>query len=152
MNITNVPSEYGLFKPTAVFVPLKHFLNPEALPLLATEIFGPFQVVTEYEPNQIEEVLSVLEKIPHHLTGSVCSNDQRFVDHFLANTVNGVTYTGILSRTTGAPQNHYFGPSGDPRSSGIGTPEALRDMWSCHREVVVDIGPLDSDFVFPDPH
>ena len=28
-------------------------------------------------------------------------------------------------RTTGAPQNHWFGPCGDPRSAGIGSPEAI---------------------------
>ena len=36
----------------------------------------------------------------------------------LANTVNGTTYAGIRARTTGAPQNHWFGPSGDPRGAG----------------------------------
>ena len=41
----------------------------------------------------------------------------------LAHTVNGTTYAGIRGRTTGAPQNHWFGPSGDPRGAGIGTPE-----------------------------
>jgi 1-pyrroline-5-carboxylate dehydrogenase len=41
----------------------------------------------------------------------------------LAHSVNGTTYTGIRGRTTGAPQNHWFGPCGDPRGAGIGTPE-----------------------------
>ena len=31
----------------------------------------------------------------------------------------------MRARTTGAPQNHWFGPSGDPRAAGIGTPEAI---------------------------
>ena len=26
----------------------------------------------------------------------------------------------------GAPQNHWFGPAGDPRAAGIGTPEAIK--------------------------
>src|SRR5690242_13562308 len=56
----------------------------------------------------------------------------------LANTVNGTTYTGIRARTTGAPQNHWFGPSGDPRGAGIGTPEAIRLVWSAHREIIFD--------------
>jgi hypothetical protein len=38
----------------------------------------------------------------------------------------------------GAPQNHWFGPAGDPRGAGIGTPEAIKMVWSCHREIVVD--------------
>ena len=44
----------------------------------------------------------------------------------LGATVNGTTYCGMRARTTGAPQNHWFGPSGDPRGAGIGTPEAIR--------------------------
>jgi 1-pyrroline-5-carboxylate dehydrogenase len=31
----------------------------------------------------------------------------------------------MRARTTGAPQNHWFGPCGDPRAAGIGTPEAI---------------------------
>jgi 1-pyrroline-5-carboxylate dehydrogenase len=55
--------------------------------------------------------------------------------------VNGTTYTGMKARTTGAPQNHWFGPSGDPRSAGIGTPEAIINTWSSHREIIKDVGP-----------
>ena len=46
---------------------------------------------------------------------------------------------GIIYRTTGAPQNHWFGPAGDPRAAGIGTIEAIRMVWSCHRLVYVSI-------------
>ena len=60
----------------------------------------------------------------------------------LANTVNGTTYAGLRARTTGAPQNHWFGPAGDPRAAGIGTPEAIRLVWSCHREIISDVGPV----------
>lgn len=42
----------------------------------------------------------------------------------------------------GAPQNHWFGPAGDPRGAGIGTPEAIRLVWSCHREIIHDNGPI----------
>jgi hypothetical protein len=42
----------------------------------------------------------------------------------------------------GAPQNHWFGPAGDPRAAGIGTPEAIQLVWSCHREVIHDFGPV----------
>lgn len=34
----------------------------------------------------------------------------------------------------GAPQNHWFGPAGDPRAAGIGTPEAIKLVWSTHRQ------------------
>lgn len=63
----------------------------------------------------------------------------------LGNTVNGTTYCGERARTTGAPQNHWFGPAGDPRGAGIGTPEAIRLVWSCHREIVHDFGPYEGD-------
>lgn len=153
-DINLIPSSNGTFKPTAVFVPFKHFLNPTHQPLLFTEFFAPFQIVTEYSQSEVNDVLKVLEDIPHNLTASICSNDNKFVHHFLGNTINGVTYSGILSRTTGAPQNHYFGPSGDPRSSGIGTPEAIINMWTCHREVVTDIGEygVEKSDSFPHPH
>ncbi len=61
----------------------------------------------------------------HHLTAGIVSNDQQFLDKVVANTVNGVTYAGIRARTTGAPQNHWFGPTGDPRGAGIGSPYVI---------------------------
>jgi len=64
-----------------------------------------------------------------------------FQQDILGNTVNGTTYTGMRARTTGAPQNHWFGPAGDPRSAGIGTPEAIINTWSSHREIIKDSGP-----------
>ena len=70
------------------------------------------------------------------------SNDVVFQQEILASTVNGTTYSGMKARTTGAPQNHWFGPSGDPRSAGIGTPEAITSTWSSHREIIKDVGPL----------
>lgn len=134
-----------------MFVPFKHFLNPEHQVLLSTEVFAPMQIVTEYAHDQLEDVLGIFEKIQHHLTASICSNDVQFINHVKSNTVNGVTYAGILSRTTGAPQNHFFGPSGDPRGAGIGTPEAIINTWTCHREIVMDIGPTARDLQLPPP-
>ena len=41
----SVPSCYGAFDPTAVYVPLEEMLRtPENFKLCTTEIFGPFQV------------------------------------------------------------------------------------------------------------
>lgn len=91
--------------------------------------------------DQLRAVLDVLERMSHHLTAAVVSNDLPFLQEVLAHTVNGTTYAGIRARTTGAPQNHWFGPAGDPRGAGIGTPEAIRLVWSCHREVIHDFGP-----------
>jgi 1-pyrroline-5-carboxylate dehydrogenase len=121
-----IPACYGSFEPTAVYVPLKHFRGKEKRKLLITELFGPFQIITEYGTNDLEKVLDVMEQVPYHLTAAVVSNDPIFTDHILGNTVNGTIYHGIRSRTTGAPQNHWFGPSGDPRGAGIGTAQAIQ--------------------------
>lgn len=75
----------------------------------------------------------------NHLTAAVVSNDLKFLNKVASNTVNGVTYTGIRARTTGAPQNHWFGPCGDPRGAGIGTPEAIKAVWTSHREIISDV-------------
>lgn len=38
----------------------------------------------------------------------------------------------------GAPQNHWFGPAGDPRGAGIGTPEVGKQHLVEHaRKVLV---------------
>jgi 1-pyrroline-5-carboxylate dehydrogenase len=55
----------------------------------------------------------------------------------------------MRARTTGAPQNHWFGPSGDPRGAGIGTPEAIITTWSAHREIIHDHGPLPDGWETP---
>ncbi|KAF5834870.1 putative aldehyde dehydrogenase MIS1, partial [Dunaliella salina] len=136
-----IPEVYGAVEPTAVFVPLEEALKPEHFEAVTTELFGPFQVITEYTDEQLPKMLGALEKMTNHLTAAVVSNDINFVQDVLAHTVNGTTYAGVRARTTGAPQNHWFGPAGDPRGAGIGTPEAIRLVWSCHREVITDFGP-----------
>jgi len=134
------PAKYGMLEPTAVFVPIDELLKEENFDLCMTEIFGPFQVLTEYNDGTLNSVIEACERIPAHLTAAVVSNDIRFMNHVLANTVNGTTYAGIRARTTGAPQNHWFGPAGDPRGAGIGTAYAIQLVWSCHREIIHDIG------------
>ena len=99
-------------------------------------IFGPFQIITSYNDNN--ELLYIINKIEHNLTAAVVSNDLHFTNEILSNTINGTTYVGMNARTTGAPQNHFFGPAGDPRGAGIGTPEAIKNVWSCHREIIYD--------------
>ena len=141
----SIPLEYGAIKPTAVFVPLKELLKPGNFELATTEVFGPFQVLTEYGAGDVPHVLEACERMDAHLTAAVVSNDVQFVNHILANTLNGTTYAGIRARTTGAPQNHWFGPAGDPRGAGIGTPEAIRLVWSTHREIIGDFGPTPKD-------
>lgn len=133
-----IPSVYGAVEPTAVFVPLKEMLKEEYYETCVTELFAPFQVVTTYNDNEIDLVLEACERMSHHLTAAVVSNDTEFQHAILSNTVNGTTYTGIRARTTGAPQNHWFGPAGDTRGAGIGTPEAIKLVWSCHREIIQD--------------
>ncbi|GAX24416.1 1-pyrroline-5-carboxylate dehydrogenase [Fistulifera solaris] len=134
----NIPDKYGACEPTAVFVPLSEMMKGDNFEACATEIFAPFQVITYYNDETLSDVLDALERMSHHLTAAVVSNDVAFQTKVLSNTVNGTTYTGRRARTTGAPQNHWFGPAGDPRGAGIGTIEAIQLVWSCHREIIHD--------------
>lgn len=52
--------------------------------------------------------------------------------------IEGNYETGIRARTTDAPQNHWVGPAGDPDDACICTPEAIKLIWSYHREIVLD--------------
>ena len=92
--------------------------------------------------DELPKVLEACERMSAHLTAALVSNDVLFRNKVLANTCNGTTYAGLRARTTGAPQNHWFGPAGDPRAAGIGTIEAIRSVWSCHREIIFDEGPI----------
>lgn len=134
----NIPERYGAVEPTAVYVPLDEMMKPEHFSSCVTEMFAPFQVVTYYNDDTVDQVLAALEGMSHHLTAAVVSNDAAFQHRILANSVNGTTYAGRRARTTGAPQNHWFGPAGDARGCGIGTPEAIQLVWSCHREIIND--------------
>ncbi|OMO95530.1 hypothetical protein CCACVL1_05381 [Corchorus capsularis] len=145
----SIPSVYGALKPTAIYIPLEEILKEDNYELVTREIFGPFQIITEYEKDQLPLVLDALERMHAHLTAAVVSNDPIFLQDVVGNTVNGTTYAGLRARTTGAPQNHWFGPAGDPRGAGIGTPEAIKLVWSCHREIIYDFGPLPKDWEIP---
>lgn len=145
----SIPACYGAIEATAVQIPLAE-LTGTGFDAATTELFGPFQVVVEYGDNDIDTVLSVLERISHHLTAAVVSADSAFQQRVLGATVNGTTYCGMRARTTGAPQNHWFGPCGDPRAAGIGTPEAIISTWSGHREVIMDLGPLPDGWSLPE--
>ena len=103
----SIPSAYGAVEPTAVWVPLEQLLSAEHFEACTREVFGPFQVVTSYTDGQLEAVLGAFEKMSHHLTAAVVSNDINFIQRVLGSTVNGVTYVGRRGRTTGAPQNHW---------------------------------------------
>jgi 1-pyrroline-5-carboxylate dehydrogenase len=129
---------YGSYEPTAVYVPLKHFRSAKKFSLISRELFGPFQVITDYNMNSIGTVINSLERMDNHLTAAVVSNDTLFTQNILGNSINGTTYIGRRARTTGAPQNHWFGPAGDPRGAGIGSKEAIQMVWSCHREIIKD--------------
>lgn len=145
----SIPSVYGAFKPTAVYVPLEEILKDKNFELVTKEIFGPFQIITDYKANQLQMVLDALERMHAHLTAAVVSNDVLFLQEVIGSSVNGTTYAGLRARTTGAPQNHWFGPAGDPRGAGIGTPEAIKLVWSCHREIIYDIGPVPHKWTVP---
>ena len=143
-----IPDCYGAFEPTAIKVPLSA-LRGDNFDLLAKELFGPFQIVVTYSDGELDAVLALFERMQNHLTAAVVSADIGFQQEVLGRTVNGTTYAGMRARTTGAPQNHWFGPSGDPRGAGIGTPEAIQITWSAHREIISDQGPAPAGWETP---
>jgi 1-pyrroline-5-carboxylate dehydrogenase len=143
-----IPKCYGAYEPTAIRAPLSQLSNGH-FDLLTTELFGPFQIIASYNDDELGTVLGLLEKISHHLTAAVVSANAEFQNKILGATVNGTTYCGMRARTTGAPQNHWFGPSGDPRAAGIGTPEAIISTWSGHREIIFDQGTLPQNWSVP---
>merc|ERR1712151_1397128 len=128
----NIPSQYGSYDATAVYVPIAEAVKDEHFDTVITEIFGPLQVITEYGDDETELVLEMCERMESHLTAAIVSSDNAFINRMAGATVNGTTYVGHRARTTGAPQQHWFGPAGDPRSGGIHTVEAIQQVWSCH--------------------
>jgi len=143
----SIPDCYGSYLPTAVNVPLDTLLDhPEHFNTATKELFGPLQVIVPYKEGEIDKVLRATNLMPNHLTAGIVSNDVQFVHHCLANTITGTQYAGIRAKTTAAPQQHWFGPSGDPRSAGIHTAEAIKLVWSSHREIVYDWGPVPNDW------
>ena len=144
----SIPSCYGAYAPTAIKVPLKA-LQGDDFDVLARELFGPFQIVVTWGDGDLDAVLALCERMQNHLTAAVVSADIGFQQKVLGATVNGTTYCGMRARTTGAPQNHWFGPSGDPRGAGIGTPEAIQITWSGHREIIADQGPAPAGWETP---
>lgn len=144
----SIPAGYGAWEPTAIKVPLVA-LQGDDFELLAKELFGPFQIVVPWGDGDLDAVLGLCERMQNHLTAAVVSADIGFQQRVLGATVNGTTYCGMRARTTGAPQNHWFGPSGDPRGAGIGTPEAIQVTWSAHREIISDQGPAPDGWEIP---
>jgi len=144
----HIPDTFGAYEPTAIMAPLSALCDGH-FDLLTTELFGPYQIVVSFGDEDVDTVLSLFEQMSNHLTAAVVSADVQFQNRVLRATVNGTTYCGMRARTTGAPQNHWFGPSGDPRGAGIGTPEAITVTWSAHREIIFDEGELPDDWVTP---
>lgn len=144
-----IPSCYGAYEPTAISVPIDVYMSN--FQLCSQELFGPFQLVIEYKDAEIEKVIECCNSYENRLTAGVVSNDVLFLDKVLGRTNNGVTYSGIRGRTTGAPQNHWFGPTGDPRGAGIGTQEAILLCYTTHREIIRDYGPIAENWKLPPP-
>lgn len=90
----NIPEKYGACEPTAVMVPLEEMMKEENFENCVTELFAPFQVITFYNDDTMDLMLEALERMSHHLTAAVVSNDVEFQTKVLANTVNGTTYAG----------------------------------------------------------
>jgi len=133
----SIPPCYGAFEPTAIFVPLSQISSN--FKTVATELFGPLQIITTWDSqDDLELILKIFEKLENRLTAAVVDNDPDFLNYVLGRTTNGTTYAGIKARTTAAPQNHFFGPTGHPACAGIGPPEAIINVWSQNRTIVMD--------------
>lgn len=52
-------------------------------------------VASQYSDAQLGKVIECTERMDQHLTAAVVSRDVEFVNHVLANTINGTTYAGI---------------------------------------------------------
>jgi 1-pyrroline-5-carboxylate dehydrogenase len=143
-----IPACYGAFQPTALRIPIGS-LRGKNFELATRELFGPFQIIVSYSDDDIDFLLEILEKMENHLTAAIVSSNVEFQNRILSATLNGTTYCGLRARTTGAPQNHWFGPCGDPRAAGIGTPEAIVSTWSAHREIIFDQATLPDSWSTP---
>ncbi|XP_040986640.1 delta-1-pyrroline-5-carboxylate dehydrogenase 12A1, mitochondrial isoform X3 [Juglans microcarpa x Juglans regia] len=75
----SIPPIYGAIKPTAIYVPLEEILKKNTYELVTREIFGPFQIVTDYKRDQLSMVLDAVERMHAHLTAAVVSNDPLFL-------------------------------------------------------------------------
>eukprot|EP00931_Biecheleriopsis_adriatica_P017333 TRINITY_DN12467_c0_g1_i2.p1 TRINITY_DN12467_c0_g1~~TRINITY_DN12467_c0_g1_i2.p1 ORF type:complete len:551 (-),score=109.82 TRINITY_DN12467_c0_g1_i2:86-1738(-) len=141
----SIPPQYGAVEPTAVRIPVEALEDEETFRVATTELFGPFQVLVDFKADQLPKVLDAINRMPNHLTAGIVSNEPRFINEVVGNSVTGTTYAGARARTTGAPVQHWFGPSGDPRAGGIHTKHAIQLCWSSHREVIYDVGPVPAD-------
>ena len=106
----SIPTVYGSIQATAIKIPVDELLGKNFNDI-TKEVFGPFQVIIIYEDSDLPIIKETLERISQNLTAAIVSNDLFFQQDILSCTVNGTTYTGMKARTTGAPQNHWFGPS-----------------------------------------
>ncbi|KAG5039477.1 hypothetical protein JHK85_011953 [Glycine max] len=104
-------------------------------------IYGAMKPTAVYVP--LEEIMKAknFELVTREIFGPF--------QEVIGQSVNGTAYAGLRARTTGAPQNHWFGPAGDARGAGIGTPEAIKLVWSCHREIIYDFGPVPKNWEVP---
>lgn len=137
-----IPPQYGAVEPTAVRLPIEALEDPPSFEVATVELFGPFQVLVDYKDGQQGKVIEAINRMPNHLTAGIVSNNPIFINEVLGNSITGTTYAGARARTTGAPVQHWFGPSGDVRAGGIHTKHAIQLCWSSHREVVYDFGPV----------
>lgn len=49
----------------------------------------------QYGDRDAPRVLECCERMTNHLTAAIVSRDMEFINHIVANTVNGTTYAGI---------------------------------------------------------
>lgn len=127
-------NQYGYYQPTTVITNVEQ-LNKN-ISYVSTEIFAPIQILSYYNEDDMDIIQSIIQQLPHKLTCAIVTNDVVIQHKLLACSQNGTTYIGLDARTTGTPQNRWFGPGGNPRDGAIGTPEAIRKMWTFPRSII----------------
>ena len=95
-----IPDKYGAVEPTAVFVPVVEMMKMENFGTCCQELFAPFQVVTMFNDDSLDTVLEACERVSHHLTAAIVSNDAEFQHKVVSSSVNGTSYVGRRARST----------------------------------------------------
>jgi hypothetical protein len=101
---------------THSYVPLPHTLQPEIL-----------QNRTRYFTHSTTHPSTYTHSLTHSPFLSPSYTHTNILPPSLLPSLSRThSHTLSINTITGAPQNHWFGPAGDPRAAGIGTPEAIK--------------------------
>ncbi|KAL0862876.1 hypothetical protein Bca101_041994 [Brassica carinata] len=149
----SIPSIYGALEPTAVYVPIEEILkDSKTYELVTKEIFGPFQIVTEYKKDQLPLVLDALERMHAHLTAAVVSNDPIFIQANPFPSSSSINQSISSSLKDNDVTNAWYYPAGKSRHSAVITVFAKKWLYSVFRSVISNYSLLPRALkTFPTP-